>query len=93
MEIKIIGVKEKDGDQDYQKEREGWRSRLSEGKRRMEIKIIRRKGEGWRSRLLEKKGEGWRSSLWGEKRRKKNKTKKNIGQDWEKQKSEGIKER
>ena len=35
MEIKIIRRKEKDGDQDYQEEGKGWRSRLSEKWRRM----------------------------------------------------------
>ena len=43
MEIKIIRRKEKEGDQDYQEEGEGWRSRLSEGKRWKKIKTIRRK--------------------------------------------------
>ena len=42
MEIKIIRRKKKDGDQDYQEEREGWRSRLSGGRKSMEIKIIRK---------------------------------------------------
>ena len=50
MEIKIIKGKEKDGDQDYKEEREGW----SQDIRRKEKdgdQDYQQKGEGCRSRL------------------------------------------
>ena len=54
MEIKIIRRKEKDGDQDYKEEREGW------------SQDIRRKEKDG-DQDYQQKGEGCRSRLWGEK--------------------------